>query len=384
MFKRITVAFATLLLTFTLVVDTSVVHADSKSVKSNEKQVDELESKKKEINEKNKLTKKEIDGLMLEIDMLNDDKKEIEREIEKNKREIKKINKKIKEVKEEIDKLQDSIDARSEIVGNRLMAIQMEGELNYLDVLFGSNSFIDFISRAQVVSKIVEADNDIIENFFNDIEIVEEKLKGIEGLKKDAKLVKKENEEIKEELNKNIKKTKKQKKKLDKEIELTEKSLKGIEKEQDELIEKINKKLGMKVGLGKGKLEWPTVNATYVSSGVGQRTHPKTGKKGTFHKGIDIARNDKSISPPIYAAEDGVVLEARRAGGYGNMIKIKHEDGVETLYGHLSEFKVKPGQEVRRGQTIGIMGTTGMSTGVHLHFEVYEDGKLQNPLRYVK
>lgn len=383
MMKRIAIVLTTILLTFTMV-DTLVVDAASKSVKDNEKQVDKLKEKKDEIDKKNELTKKEIDELILEIDMLNDDKKDIEREIEKNERQMEKVNDEIKLVKEEIDELQKSIDARADIVANRLMAIQTKGEPTYLDVIFGSSSFIDFISRARVVSTIIEADNDIMNNFFTDVDTVNKKLDEVEDLKKDVQSVKKGNEDKKEELENNIKKTKKQKKELDEEIKSSERSLEEIKKEQDELIEKINKELGMKTGLGEGKLEWPTVSATYISSGIGQRTHPKTGKKGTFHKGIDIARNDKSVTPPVYAAEEGVVLEARRAGGYGNMIKIEHENGVETLYGHLSELRVEPGDKVRRGQTIGIMGTTGMSTGVHLHFEVYEDGKLQNPLRYVR
>ena len=134
--------------------------------------------------------------------------------------------------------------------------------------------------------------------------------------------------------------------------------------------------------MGDGKLEWPT-DGGYISSGIGNRVHPITGDI-RFHKGIDIARTDKSVLPPIYAAEKGIVTKISSGSGYGNMIKIKHENGLETLYAHLSKINVKVGQEVRRGQTIGIMGTTGDSTGVHLHFEVYENGSLQNPLRYIK
>lgn len=381
--KRISITFAIILLMFTTV-DMSTVHAASESVKKNEEKVDKLEREKEKMSEKTRLTEKEVDELIFEINILVDDKEEIEREIEKDEREIKKINREIKAVKDEIQKLQESIDTRTEIVANRLMAIQMKGKISYLDVLFGSEGFIDFITRAQVASKIIKADNEIINDFFHDVDIVEKKLSEVEKLKEDAEDVKKENLNKKKKLEKNIEKTKKQKKALNKEIEETEKSMKEIKKSQDELIEKINKELGMKVGLGKGKLEWPTVSATYVSSGIGMRTHPKTGEKGTFHKGIDIARNDKSVSPPIYAAEDGVVTEAHRTSSYGLMVKIKHDNGIETLYAHLSSLKVEVGDEVRRGQPIGIMGTTGMSTGVHLHFEVYEGGKLQNPLRYVK
>ena len=130
-----------------------------------------------------------------------------------------------------------------------------------------------------------------------------------------------------------------------------------------------------------GDLEWPT-DGGYISSGIGNRVHPITGEPGRLHKGIDIARTDRSTIPPIYAAESGVVVLAGSLGGYGNIIKIKHDSGVETIYAHLSKINVNVGQEVQRGETIGIMGSTGMSTGIHLHFEVYENGELQNPLGY--
>lgn len=102
------------------------------------------------------------------------------------------------------------------------------------------------------------------------------------------------------------------------------------------------------------------------------------------HTGVDIA--DRS-SPPIFAAESGTVVRAERSGyngGYGRMIIINHEGGLQTLYGHLNQLFVSVGDTVTRGQTIGIMGNTGRSTGPHLHFEVRSGGKRLNPLGYVR
>ncbi|KEF38040.1 metalloendopeptidase-like membrane protein [Schinkia azotoformans MEV2011] len=119
---------------------------------------------------------------------------------------------------------------------------------------------------------------------------------------------------------------------------------------------------------GTGTLTWPT-NGGYISSPMGYRW-------GRQHKGIDIARpSDYTIK----AADNGKVESAGYDGGYGNKIVINHGNGMKTVYGHLSKIEVKVGQTVSQGQKIGVMGSTGNSTGTHLHFEVYENGKLVNP-----
>jgi murein DD-endopeptidase MepM/ murein hydrolase activator NlpD len=98
-----------------------------------------------------------------------------------------------------------------------------------------------------------------------------------------------------------------------------------------------------------------------------------------MHKGIDIARpSDRSI----LAADNGTVVFAGEDGGYGNKVVIDHNNGMRTLYAHLSSIDVSVGQTVQKGSKIGIMGSTGNSTGIHLHFEVYQNNKLQNPLNY--
>lgn len=122
---------------------------------------------------------------------------------------------------------------------------------------------------------------------------------------------------------------------------------------------------------GTGELIWPTKGG-YISSKQGYRW-------GKMHKGIDIARpSDRSI----LAADTGTVVFAGEDGGYGNKVVIDHNNGMRTLYAHLSSIDVSVGQTVQKGSKIGIMGSTGNSTGIHLHFEVYQNNKLQNPLNY--
>lgn len=141
-----------------------------------------------------------------------------------------------------------------------------------------------------------------------------------------------------------------------------------IEKPVTQIVEKGTKVIPNR---GTGIFTWPT-NGGYVSSGVGHRW-------GSYHKGIDIARPSNYT---IKAADHGVVVSAGWHGGYGNKIVIDHRNGYRTVYAHLRSINVSVGQKVEKGQKIGVMGSTGNSTGIHLHFEVYKNGALKNPLSY--
>lgn len=123
---------------------------------------------------------------------------------------------------------------------------------------------------------------------------------------------------------------------------------------------------------GTGSFIWPTYGG-YISSYQGYRW-------GKYHRGIDIAR---PYNRTIRAADNGVVTFAGWRGSYGNTVIIDHRNGFRTLYAHMSSISVRPGQTVPKGTKIGVMGSTGNSTGVHLHFEVYKNGKLQNPMSYL-
>lgn len=120
---------------------------------------------------------------------------------------------------------------------------------------------------------------------------------------------------------------------------------------------------------------WPAHG--WLTSTMGRRTDPMTGG-ADYHPGLDIA-GDKG--QPIYATAAGIVTQAGRQGGYGNLIVINHGFGLETRYGHLSGFQVHQGDHVQRGDLIGRLGATGRATGNHLHYEVLANGRLLNPLK---
>ncbi|MCJ8013023.1 peptidoglycan DD-metalloendopeptidase family protein [Paenibacillus sp. KQZ6P-2] len=129
---------------------------------------------------------------------------------------------------------------------------------------------------------------------------------------------------------------------------------------------------GTKVpGKGTGRFAWP-VNGASISSSYGSRW-------GKMHKGIDIVSGDHTIK----AADDGTVTFTGQINGYGNAIIISHGNGYETLYGHLKSITTHTGAHVDQGDSIGVMGSTGHSTGTHLHFEIHKNGSIQNPMKYL-
>jgi len=151
--------------------------------------------------------------------------------------------------------------------------------------------------------------------------------------------------------------------------------LAGFEKEElNKSIKVLNEKDNL---LKHSPSIWPTLGR--VTAGYGMRIHPIL-KKKEFHRGIDIAN---LRGTPIYATAYGKIRSAGWKGGYGNSVLIDHGYGYSTMYGHLRSIVVRRGQYVRRGQIIGYMGSSGLSTGPHLHYEVRFLGKQINPISYL-
>ena len=127
-------------------------------------------------------------------------------------------------------------------------------------------------------------------------------------------------------------------------------------------------------------MERPLGGRSWFASGYGRRKDPFTGRRA-FHSGHDFAARKGT---PVFAAADGIVVYRGRLGNYGRMIEVYHGDGVSTLYGHLSGYDTKALDYVRRGETIGFVGSSGRSTGPHLHYEVREDGRPRPPRKFIR
>lgn len=320
---------------------------------------------------------KEIVTIMEEIKSINAELSVLEDALAENERAIAEVEAEIKKVQEEIDVLEARIEERFVILGDRAKSYQETGgNISYLEVILGAKSFSDFISRVHAITQITDSDAVIIEEQIKEQNIVKEKLLELEGLQ--AELLDMEKLIVDQQ-----KSAKEMKATLDTKHDKLKTAMKQLKKKDRSLAEKEaelfsdSDKTVIKASNSNAILGWPTVGG-YISSTFGKRW-------GKLHKGIDIARTNRSTSPAIIAAEEGVVEKAGNTGnGYGNMIVIDHGNGLKTLYAHLASLDVKAGQKVERGEKLGIMGRTGNSTGIHLHFEVHEKGQPINPIPFLR
>lgn len=264
-----------------------------------------------------------------------------------------------------------------ELVKSRLKIMYKNSGTTMLDTLLESKNVIEFYERLQYMSVISRHDDNMIEELNNARLEVEYKKK----LQQQAKenLEKKVNE--KEERLSQLKTSRAQ---VESEIARSKAAIDKLEKEIDAQIAESKRLEGVIKNLSKrkkyvgGSMVWPCPSSYTVTSYYGTRKHPIL-RKYKMHTGIDIGA-DKGAS--IVAANKGTVIMAHydKSGGYGNMVVIDHGDGITTLYAHASKLLVKVGDEVKAGQVIAKVGSTGLSTGNHLHFEIRVNGETKNPL----
>lgn len=278
------------------------------------------------------------------------------------------INSKLEEIKvatASIQKTEKEIAVTEENLNKRLRVMYKNGSVGFLDVLFGSNSLSEFLSNVEMIQRIYKNDQDTITTLQKQQEELEQKRKAL----------KVEQEELKEE------KAKAQEKKdaLSEKQQSLQAKLDALNAEAQQLSSVIkNLQSSHKKYHGTGRFCWPT-NSRLITSEFGGRIHPLTGIY-TGHTGIDIGA---SMGDPVYAADDGTVILAEWYGGYGNAVIIDHGSGITTLYGHNSALSVSAGQTVKKGQVIASVGSTGWSTGPHVHFEVRINGEYVNPMGYL-
>lgn len=152
-----------------------------------------------------------------------------------------------------------------------------------------------------------------------------------------------------------------------------------IERQQERLSALENLLLDRKLSAAVTPSGWP-VQGGWVSSGFGQRADPFNGHQ-SYHEGVDIASN---MGSPVLAMGDGVVSHSGEKAGYGLLVEVTHESGLVTRYAHASAVLVRVGDRVQKGQSVALVGSSGRSTGPHLHFEVVRNGVSVNPMRYLQ
>lgn len=358
------------------------------STKKEKSSLNELQQEKKEIesnleqsNMQMELVETELSDLLLKVEEISLEILEKSAEIDKLNAENDKLGLYIKNVETDLKKITENYNKNKETLKQRLIATYKRGKTTYLDVLLNSNGLMDFISNYYLLSKIIDADNALIE----EVSTAKKYMENLDVSLKEKKAIIEEN---KAEIRRNtISLENMQVLKNIEVAELSEKELElhnQIEQYQTE-VENIEKEIRFlsiaDVGseyIG-GKMAWPVPGYTRITSQYGMRTHPITGIY-KLHTGTDIGA---PLGAMFIAANSGVVVKAQYNSAYGNMVIIDHGGGVNTLYAHGSEILVELGQTVEQGTPVLKVGSTGYSTGPHAHFEVRVNGEYRNPLEFI-
>mgnify|MGYP004462811267 CR=1 FL=1 len=301
---------------------------------------------------------------------------------------------------QEVDEAQKTADEQLEKYKKRVRAMEESGRYNYFEVLFGANSIGEFLSLIDDIGDIMQSDKDLEESYKQSVTDLKTVKAEYEEAQAELKQNKVECAQLKDqlqiditqaasvitslqsEINDNasvLSELDSQESALQSQIQAKVKQLNEQKKAEEEANRNNNNNGGNNNGgstVGTGNLVWPSY-CTYITSRQGPRVHPITGEYKN-HGGTDIGA---SYGSAIYAADSGKVVSSSDGwnGGWGNYVMIDHGNGMQTLYAHMSSRAVSVGQTVKRGQTIGYVGSTGMSTGPHLHFEMYVNGSRIDP-----
>lgn len=277
-----------------------------------------------------------------------------------------------------LQKAEKSLADRSKVLNKRIRDIYKNGQVSYIDVLFGATDFVDFTARMDILKRVLNQDVTLIAKVKAERELILQKKAelerdraAIEELRKQAAAKKSMVEGRRNE----------QSRVLDaavSERDSNERAYQELLDTSRRIEQMIRSAQGGKGGaIGTGIHMWPTSGP--ITSPFGWRTHPIFGTQ-RFHSGIDIGAD---YGDAVVATDGGVVIYADWMGGYGKAVIVDHGGGISTLYAHNSELLVSEGQKVYKGQQISRVGSTGYSTGPHLHYEVREGGSPVNPMNYL-
>ncbi|MGD8190230.1 murein hydrolase activator EnvC family protein [Brevibacillus ginsengisoli] len=380
------------------IITPSTTWASKASVEKINREISQIKAKKREQQKTIRNIQAQLSNVKkqrseLEDDLMNIDlrRNETQAKIDKLNQQIDIKTKEAQEAQVQLDEAKDRVAKRDTLLKTRLKTMYERGSVSYVEVLLGSSDFGDFLTRLQGLQMIVEQDTKILEENKKDKETVEQQKKAVEERLASLEGMFAESENLKADLDQQHQQSVAIKKQLqNKESELQEaaeeeeQQLLAIAQQEASKLAERSRLLFASAGSYKGgRMGVPLPAGSYrISSGFGVRTDPITGAQAG-HNGLDMAA-PKGTS--IFAAEKGIVIHAGYTRGFGNTVMIKHSDSITTLYGHIREggIFVKVGQEVSRGEKIAEVGSTGRSTGNHLHFTVYKNNVAVDPTPYIR
>ncbi len=395
-----------------------------KQINQLKKDKEEIKDKIADVQEQYQENENEIANIIAKKNVIDQEVQLLNDQVENITQQLQAFNILIADKQDELDTAEDRYETLNQENKIRIRTMEEEGEVSYWEVLFKANSFSDLLDRLNIVEEITASDNRRLQE-------LSEAASAVETAQEDLELEKADMEVARQELDDTQAALDAKRQEADEIIqELLTKAddLEALEAEfeaqEAEFLEMIAKKEDeftaakqaeweaymatyvppttappvnntnnsgsgvvsggstgggtVSTGGGGGGWIWPTT-ARRISSAFGYRDQPTAGAS-TYHQGIDI---DGNTGDPVWAARAGVVTIAGWGSAAGNYVKIDHRDGFSSIYMHLNSYCVSAGQMVSAGQTIGVMGSTGVSTGDHLHFGIAKNGAFVNPCSYV-
>ena len=360
---------------------TTVSSDDQAQIDDLNNQYEELEEHQKEIQAQIDAAKSEKDKYLAEKNQLNGKIDNTQAQINVLTDKITLLDNMIAENNASIADLEEEIDKDYEIFRQRARASYMSGDSSTISQLLGADSFSDFLMKADITARVAENDREIIAGLEANIAELEKLQEENEANKADLNESKGTLDEKKQQLNGQVSQIQGQIEDIDALQKQYEANKAEIDKMMAQVQSEINDIYASYESQGEytgGVMTWPVPGYTGITSYYGWRFN-----NTDFHTGIDISGSN-IYGQNIVAAADGVVIKAQetyvQGVGYGRYLIIDHGGNISTLYGHTSQLLVSEGDHVTRGQAIAKVGSTGWSTGPHLHFEVRENGTAVNPL----
>ena len=381
--------------------------------------------------------KKELNGLRSQQAELKKEREALQAKIKENQSKTQTLVEKKSDIDQQISMTQASIDNLNEqvqqyslLIANkqadleasqaeeqrlntqyktRIRSMEETGSISYWAILFGANSFSDLLDKIDVIQEIAKADQLMmdkmkavseqiaaeraeLEQQMAELDATRQELdqqeQDLEAQRAEQDTLLTEMLTAYEEMNADYMQNMADEAALSEEIAKSESAYyAALSKEEAERIAALNRQNNNKGSSSNssgatntGGWLYPLPYQCQVTDSYGYRTHPVSGKRGTWHNGVDLAAGSGTS---IYASKSGTVTTAVNSSIWGNYVVINHGDGFSTLYAHMQGLIVSVGDYVKQGQTIGYVGSTGLSTGPHLHFTIYYNGSDVNPMSYI-
>ncbi len=323
----------------------------------------------------------EKEGVSRELNQVQLELRQVEAELEEARIALDLAELEVLQAEEDFDRAQAELDRRIDLLHRRVRAMYELGTVTYVEVLLTATDFADFVRRFQMLQDIASQDVSIVEAVSYQKALVEARWDTWETRRQEAAEWRRVVAARNDSLAATVAQYESRLNQLNNRQQEYRAAMDEMERRSEQIARDITEKQ-RELALAEGVpyLQWPLDRGTYwISSPFGNRYHPVLGQ-WRLHTGVDLAA---SSGTTIRAAADGIVLDAGWMGGYGLTVIIAHTTSVSTLYAHGSTVLVNAGQRVTAGQAIARVGTTGWSTGPHLHFEVRVNGDPKDPLKYL-